>query len=86
MPASPSATPGETWREAIRCTKRTLGWGRVLLLPREGMSLQFRAEAFNLFNKTNFRKRPIQMRPVQLWPSTRNLPGRQIQFALRLVF
>jgi hypothetical protein len=54
---------------------------------REGMNLQFRAESFNLFNHTNFGAPNGQITsPVFGLIQSTMVPGRQIQFGLKLVF
>jgi TonB dependent receptor len=54
-----------------------------------GMSLQFRAEAFNLFNKTNFRQTDRAFSNIsdsRFGQVRGTYPARQIQFGLRLTF
>jgi len=55
--------------------------------PREGMNLQFRVEAFNLFNHTNFGQPNgnIASPAFGLIQST-TVAGRQIQLGLKLIF
>ena len=63
-----------------------VGLGKSFSLPREGMSLQFRAEAFNLFNKTNFRNANTNASNAAFGQVRATFPARQVQFGLRLVF
>jgi hypothetical protein len=55
-------------------------------LLREGTALQFRAEAFNLFNRTNFRNANTNRSGAGFGQVRATFPARQIQFALRLSF
>ena len=63
-----------------------VGLTKAFPLPREGASLQFRAEAFNLFNKTNFRNAQTNRSDAAFGQVRSTFPARQLQFALRLVF
>jgi hypothetical protein len=54
---------------------------------REGMALQFRAEAFNLFNKTNFfTVSSTNSNASGFGVFNSSLPARQLQLALKLIF
>src|ERR1700754_1096835 len=55
-------------------------------LPREATHLSFRMEAFNLFNRTNFRNPQINRSTAGFGLIRETFPARQIQFALRLAF
>ena len=60
---------------------------RLPLGPREGMNLQFRAEAFNLFNHTNFGQPNANIAsPTFGIIQSTTVPGRQIQLGLKLIF
>ena len=48
------------------------------------MSLQFRAEAFNLTNKTNFANPGVNRSTAGFGLIRSTFPARQVQFALRL--
>ena len=48
--------------------------------------MQFRTEAFNLFNHTNFRPPVVNWSAANFGQFTSTYPARQIQFALKLVF
>jgi hypothetical protein len=65
----------------------TLGLQKRFALPfRDRTSLQFRAEAFNLLNKTNFGA-PNGDRGSGSFGTIRSAyPARQIQFAAKVVF
>jgi outer membrane receptor protein involved in Fe transport len=48
--------------------------------------IQFRAEAFNIFNNVNLDRPNGNMAQATFGRSTRSFPGREIQFALKLIF
>jgi len=51
----------------------------------ESRRLEFRAEAFNLFNRTNFQA-PASNLGSTYGRITSTFPARQLQFGLKLVF
>ena len=53
---------------------------------REGWKLQFRGEAFNLLNTTNFRDPQANINNQAFGTITSTRPARQLQFALKLLF
>ncbi len=53
---------------------------------REGMFWQFRAEAFNTFNRTNFGNPAVNRSATGFGQIRSTFPARQVQFALRLQF
>jgi hypothetical protein len=53
---------------------------------REGLGLQFRAEFFNAFNKTNFLGPNTQLGNAAFGQITAARTPRQIQFALKLIY
>ena len=55
-------------------------------LPREGMSLQFRSEFFNILNHTNFGIPTLVTTSSAFGTIRTTYPPRQIQFALKLLF
>ncbi len=63
-----------------------LGLQKAFPLPREGMALHFRAEAFNLTNKTNFGNPTVNRSSAAFGTIRSTFPARQVQLALRLVF
>jgi hypothetical protein len=63
-----------------------LALAKSFLLWREGTSLQFRTEAFNLTNKTNFGNPQTNRSNAGFGTIRETYPARQVQFALRLVF
>jgi hypothetical protein len=52
----------------------------------EGKHLEFRAEAFNLLNKTNFQAAAAVISNSTFGTITKTFPARQIQFGLKVVF
>jgi hypothetical protein len=62
------------------------GLKKAFALPREGMSLEFRTEAFNLLNKTNFGNPNTNRSAAGFGQIRSTFPARQVQFALRLVY
>ncbi len=55
-------------------------------LPSEGKRLEFRTEAFNAFNKTNFQAAASGISTSTFGTITKTFPARQIQFGLKLLF
>jgi len=52
----------------------------------EGRNLQFRAEAFNVLNKTNFQAAASNISTSTFGTITKTFPSRQIQLALKYTF
>jgi len=52
----------------------------------EGSKLQFRAEAFNLFNHTNYTNPNTTLTSVNLGRTFSTYSNRQIQFGLKFIF
>ncbi|MDQ6679330.1 MAG: TonB-dependent receptor [Acidobacteriota bacterium] len=52
----------------------------------ESSSLEFRAEAFNVFNQTNFQPANSNISSSSFGSITATFPARQLQFALKLLF
>lgn len=55
-------------------------------LPSEGKRLEFRTEAFNALNKTNFQAAAAGISTSTFGTITKTFPARQIQFGLKLMF
>ena len=88
-PSQPFGNAGRNIARGLAFYQTDFGFSKAFSLPREGMSLQFRAEAFNLFNKTNFRQTAREFSNIsdsRFGQVRGTYPARQIQFALRLVF
>lgn len=90
IPTDPSQPFGNAGRNIARrpgLAQLDLGIQKSFILPwREGMALQFRGEAFNAFNRTNFGNPQINRSVVTFGTIRSTFPARQIQFALRLEF
>ena len=88
-PTDASQPFGNAGRNIIRgygLSQLDLGLTKSFKLLREGTALQFRAEAFNLFNRTNFRNANTNRSGAGFGQVRATFPARQIQFALRLSF
>jgi hypothetical protein len=55
-------------------------------LPSEGKHVEFRTEAFNALNKTNFQAAAAGISTSTFGTITKTFPARQVQFGLKLVF
>lgn len=89
VPTDASRPLGNAGRNVARSYplyQTDFGLGKSFALPREGMSLQFRTEAFNLFNRTNFRNATTNASSAAFGQVRATFQARQIQFGLRLVF
>jgi hypothetical protein len=86
-PTNPYGNAGRNIGVRPGLAQLDFGLQKSFVLPwREGMALQFRGEAFNAFNRTNFGN-PLVNRSVAGFGSIRStFPARQVQFALRLQF
>jgi hypothetical protein len=84
--SQPFGNAGRNVARSYPLYQTDFGLGKSFALPREGTSLQFRAEAFNLFNKTNFRNANTNASSAAFGQVRATFPARQVQFALRLVF
>jgi hypothetical protein len=63
-----------------------LGLHKSFPVFREGTRLEFRMEAFNLFNRTNFQVPDGNVSNSTFGTITTAFPARQVQFALKLNF
>ena len=80
---------GNLGRNAARSSpfyEADLGIHKNFNLWSETRYLQFRAEAFNLLNKTNFAPPNTTFNTTSFGSITSTFPARQVQFALKLVF
>jgi hypothetical protein len=89
MPTA-SAPFGSLGRNALRGLnfwQWDLGVNKRFRIPaREGMALQFRSEFFNVLNHTNFGPPSSDITTAAFGTIRSAFPGRQIQFALKLMF
>lgn len=76
-----------------RNTGRTPGFAQLdfglhkdFALPREGSKVEFRAEFFNLFNRTNFRAPQGRRDSSSFGRITSTFPAREVQLAVKLYF
>jgi hypothetical protein len=85
-----SAPFGNIGRNAFRgpdLWQCDLGVNKRFRIPaREGMSLQFRSEFFNLLNRTNFGQPAANISSADFGTIRSTFAPRQIQFALKLVY
>lgn len=63
-----------------------LGLFKEFPLPREGSRVEFRAEFFNLFNRSNFLAANSNRSSASFGRISGTFPARQIQFALKLYY
>jgi hypothetical protein len=88
IPTDPSQVFGNAGRNIARRSalyQVDLGLSKSFAL-REGKRVEFRTEAFNLFNKTNFGNPNTNRSSAAFGQIRSTFPARQVQFALRLVF
>ena len=89
IPAA-SAPFGNVGRNAFRApgfAQWDLGVNKSFKIPaREGMSLQFRGEFFNILNHTNFGPPTTDITSASFGTIRSTFPPRQIQLALKLAF
>ena len=87
IPTDPSRPFGNAGRNIVRAPnffQLDLGLHKDFRVT-EGSHLEFRTEAFNVLNKTNFRPQQ-QSLSTALGTITSTFPWREIQMALRFVF
>jgi hypothetical protein len=89
IPTDPSHPFGNIGRNDVRgygLFQMDLGLHKDFRLWSESAKLQFRSEAFNLSNQTNFKTPASNISASSYGSITTTYPARQIQFALRLMF
>ena len=59
---------------------------KTFVLPSTSTKIQVRAEAFNLFNSVNLQRPVGNLANANFGKSTSSFPGREVQFALKLIF
>jgi len=80
---------GNAGRNVARATpiyQMNLGLQKDFKLPIERGRLEFRAEAFNALNKTNFLPASGSVSSAAFGTITGTFPARQVQFAMKLIF
>ena len=83
-PATPARGRRYAWRPFFN-TDLTLP--KTFRLPKEGQSILFRAEAFNVFNNVNFTNPSLSLTaPLTFGEFQQTTPPREMQFALRYEF
>ncbi len=86
----PATQPfGNAGRNIVRGTpfyQLDLGVEKKFRVYREGTEIQFRAEAFNLLNKTNFGAANGDRSSNAFGTIRSTFPARQLQFAMKFVF
>jgi hypothetical protein len=85
-PAHPFGTLGRNSVRGYGLFQLDLGLHKEFPLWKESTKLQFRGEAFNLTNQTNFGAPSGNISSSNYGSITSTFPARQLQFALRLMF
>jgi hypothetical protein len=89
VPTDPSHPWGNAGRNSVTgypFYQLDLGLHKQFALPREGTRLEFRAEAFNIFNQTNFQAPNSNISSSAFGSITSTFPARQLQFAAKILF
>jgi hypothetical protein len=89
IPTDPSHPWGNATRNSIRSYpfyQTDLGLHKQFGLWSETSRLEFRAEAFNIFNLTNFQAPNSNIGSSSFGSITSTFPARQIQFAAKILF
>ncbi len=89
IPATESDPFGNAGRNAVigpGLYQTDLGLHKAFPLPKEGWNIEFRAEFFNLTNRTNFNTPEGNRSSNNFGTITSTAPPRQVQFALRFGF
>lgn len=84
-PTQPFGNAGRNIVRSLPFYQTDVGLQKEFRLMREGSSLQFRAEAFNVLNKTNFGAANGDRSSNAFGTIRSTFPARQLQFALKLV-
>jgi len=84
--ADPYGNIGRNVVQAPGYFSTDLGVHKNFMLPREGMKVEFRAEFFNLFNRTNFLAPDPNRSSNTFGQINGTFPARQAQLALKLIF
>jgi len=85
-PSQPFGNAGRNSMRAPNFTQLDLALHKQFSLAAENRSLEFRAEMFNLLNRTNFFAPDGNVSNATFGSITQAFPARQIQFALRFAF
>jgi hypothetical protein len=89
IPTDPSQPFGNAPRNALRGPgfwQADIGLHKQFALWNENTRLEFRAEAFNVFNRTNFGAPNGNVSSAAFGTITGAFPARELQFALKLYF
>jgi hypothetical protein len=84
--SKPFGNAGRNIARAPAFYQLDMGMHKDFRLFREENKLEFRAEFFNLFNKTNFQTANGQVNSTSFGTISSTWPARQIQFGLKLYF
>jgi len=84
--ANPYGNVGRNILEGPGYFSTDFGIHKNFALPREGMRIEFRAEFFNLFNRTNFLAPDSNRSSNTFGQINGTFPARQVQFALKLIY
>ena len=87
---SAQATPPSITSSGLRFTNGTLSLRKQFNLPREGMGLQFRVDAYNAFNQTNWSGlngfSVNNVGSASFGQITQSFPARVLQFGAKFSF
>jgi hypothetical protein len=85
-PTQPFGSAGRNIGRSDAQYQADLALEKSFRLPAEGKRLEFRTEAFNALNKTNFQAAASNISANTFGTITKTFPARQIQFGLKLMF
>ncbi|MDE0110409.1 MAG: hypothetical protein OXN96_21600 [Bryobacterales bacterium] len=83
---APFGNMGRNTGRAPGLAQLDFGLHKDFALPREGSRVEFRAEFFNLFNRTNFRAPQSRRDASSFGGISSTFPAREAQLALKLYF